>query len=62
MMVSLTDKYDVVKDIGDGSFGSVVLAKVKSTGSGVARKGSVVSVFVGHLLVINLRSRLPSKP
>jgi len=59
MMVSLTDKYDVLKDIGDGSFGSVVLAKVKSAGSGVARKGSVVSFYMYYLLFINLHIRLP---
>ncbi|KAF3911531.1 hypothetical protein ABW20_dc0108956 [Dactylellina cionopaga] len=42
--LSLTDKFDVLKDIGDGSFGSVVLAKVRSAGSSVARRGSVVAI------------------
>ena len=42
--LSLTDKFDVLKDIGDGSFGSVVLAKVRSAGSSVARRGSVVRI------------------
>lgn len=40
--MALTDRFEIIKDIGDGSFGSVVLAKVRSAGSGVARRGSVV--------------------
>lgn len=39
----LEDKFEVLKDIGDGSFGSVVLARVRTAGSHVARRGSVVS-------------------
>ncbi|KAK6359494.1 hypothetical protein TWF696_000650 [Orbilia brochopaga] len=42
--LSLTDKFEILKDIGDGSFGSVVLAKVRSAGSSVARRGSVVAI------------------
>jgi meiosis induction protein kinase IME2/SME1 len=41
--VRLEDKFEVLKDIGDGSFGSVVLARVRTAGSHVARRGSVVS-------------------
>ncbi|KAI9682684.1 MAG: hypothetical protein M1829_006671 [Trizodia sp. TS-e1964] len=41
--LSLEDKFEVIKDIGDGSFGSVVLARVRTAGSNVARRGSVVS-------------------
>lgn len=40
--MALTDRFEIIKDIGDGSFGSVVLAKVRSAGAGVARRGSVV--------------------
>lgn len=40
---ALEDRFEVLKDIGDGSFGSVVLARVRSAGSGVARRGTVVS-------------------
>jgi hypothetical protein len=36
----------VLKDIGDGSFGSVVLARVRSAGSSVARRGTVVSKYL----------------
>ncbi|KAL7271892.1 Serine/threonine protein kinase [Rhizina undulata] len=42
--LSLTDRFEIIKDIGDGSFGSVVLAKVRSAGAGVARRGSVVAI------------------
>jgi meiosis induction protein kinase IME2/SME1 len=40
---ALEDRFEVLKDIGDGSFGSVVLARVRSAGSSVARRGTVVS-------------------
>lgn len=39
----LEDKFEILKDIGDGSFGSVVLARVRIGGAHVARRGSVVS-------------------
>ena len=32
----------MLKDIGDGSFGSVVLARVRTAGATVARRGTVV--------------------
>ena len=41
--MALEDRFEVIKDIGDGSFGSVVLARVRSAGSNVARRGTVVS-------------------
>ncbi len=41
---ALEDRFEVLKDIGDGSFGSVVLARVRSAGSNVARRGTVVSI------------------
>ena len=41
--VGLEDKFEILKDIGDGSFGSVVLARVRAAGAHVARRGSVVS-------------------
>jgi meiosis induction protein kinase IME2/SME1 len=43
---ALEDRFEVLKDIGDGSFGSVVLARVRSAGSNVARRGTVVSIIV----------------
>jgi meiosis induction protein kinase IME2/SME1 len=41
---ALEDRFEVLKDIGDGSFGSVVLARVRSAGSNVARRGTVVCI------------------
>jgi meiosis induction protein kinase IME2/SME1 len=41
--LALTDRFEIIKEVGDGSFGSVVLAKVRSAGANVARRGSVVS-------------------
>ncbi|KAF2762026.1 kinase-like protein [Pseudovirgaria hyperparasitica] len=40
----LEDKYEIMKEIGDGSFGSVVLGRVRSAGSHVARRGSLVAI------------------
>ena len=42
--IALEDRFEVLKDIGDGSFGSVVLARVRSAGSNVARRGTIVSI------------------
>lgn len=41
--LALEDKFEVLKEIGDGSFGSVVLARVRTAGAHVARRGTVVS-------------------
>lgn len=41
--MALEDRFEVLKEIGDGSFGSVVLARVRTAGANVARRGSVVS-------------------
>jgi meiosis induction protein kinase IME2/SME1 len=41
----LEDKFEVIKEIGDGSFGSVSLARVRSAGAAIARRGTMV----GHL-------------
>ena len=38
----LEDRFEVIKEIGDGSFGSVALARVRSAGSSVARRGTLV--------------------
>lgn len=40
--MALEDRFEVLKEIGDGSFGSVVLARVRSAGANIARRGSVV--------------------
>jgi meiosis induction protein kinase IME2/SME1 len=41
---ALEDRFEVLKDIGDGSFGSVVLARVRGAGSNVARRGTIVCI------------------
>ena len=41
--VCLEDKFELIKEIGDGSFGSVALARVRTAGAHVARRGSLVS-------------------
>lgn len=38
----LEDRFEIIKDVGDGSFGSVALAKVRSAGANIAKRGSVV--------------------
>lgn len=43
---ALEDRFEVLKEIGDGSFGSVVLARVRSAGATVARRGTVVSSLI----------------
>lgn len=63
--VCLEDKFEVLKDVGDGSFGSVSLARVRSAGAHIARRGTLVRSPVpgltrlGHQLTPN---RLPSRP
>ena len=46
--VTLQDKYEIVKDIGDGSFGSVALGRTRSAGAnGAVRRNTMVcSSFV----------------
>ncbi|KAF7563124.1 hypothetical protein G7046_g1026 [Stylonectria norvegica] len=42
--VALEDRFEVLKEIGDGSFGSVVLGRVRTAGANVARRGTVVAI------------------
>ena len=39
---TLQEKFEILKDIGDGSFGSVALARVRGGGAHVARRGTLV--------------------
>ncbi|KAI1430658.1 kinase-like domain-containing protein [Xylaria sp. CBS 124048] len=41
---ALGDRFEVLKDIGDGSFGSVCLARVRTAGANVARRGTVIAI------------------
>lgn len=40
--VCLEDKFEILKDIGDGSFGSVALGRTRSAGAHVVRRGTLV--------------------
>jgi meiosis induction protein kinase IME2/SME1 len=42
--LSLADRFEIIKEVGDGSFGSVALAKVRSAGANIAKRGSVVGL------------------
>ncbi|KAH8699288.1 putative meiosis induction protein kinase [Talaromyces proteolyticus] len=42
--MALEDRFEVMKEIGDGSFGSVVLARTRTAGSNVARRGTMVAI------------------
>lgn len=41
--VCLEDKFEILKDIGDGSFGSVTLGRTRSAGAHIVRRGTLVS-------------------
>ncbi|KAI1325865.1 kinase-like protein [Xylariaceae sp. FL0255] len=43
-MMALEHRFEVLKDIGDGSFGSVALARVRTAGASVARRGTVIAI------------------
>lgn len=49
----LEDKFEILKEIGDGSFGSVSLARVRTAGSYVARRGSLVSWVLSSVASTN---------
>ncbi|BCR88219.1 uncharacterized protein ACHE_40783S [Aspergillus chevalieri] len=43
-MATLEDRFEVMKEIGDGSFGSVAVARVRTAGSNIARRGTMVAI------------------
>lgn len=45
-MLSLEDRFEVLREIGDGSFGSVALARVRTAGANIARRGTLVSLIM----------------
>ncbi|KAK4902085.1 Serine/threonine protein kinase [Elasticomyces elasticus] len=42
--VCLEDKFEIVKDIGDGSFGSVALGRTRGAGAHIVRRGTMVAI------------------
>jgi len=63
--VTLQDKYEVVKEIGDGSFGSVCLGRTRSAGAHVVRRNTMVCFdrcpSVAPETSSDLTSRWPSR-
>ncbi|EHY60347.1 Serine/threonine protein kinase [Exophiala dermatitidis] len=43
-LVALEDRFEVIREIGDGSFGSVALARVRANGASVARRNTMVAI------------------
>lgn len=52
--MALEDRFEVIKEIGDGSFGNVILARVRTAGASVARRGTVVSLYRKDMLLLQL--------
>ena len=42
--LGLEDKFEILKDIGDGSFGSVALGRTRTAGAQVVRRGTLVRI------------------
>ncbi|EME89788.1 serine/threonine protein kinase, CMGC family [Pseudocercospora fijiensis CIRAD86] len=42
--VCLEDKFEIMKDIGDGSFGSVTLGRTRAAGAHIVRRGTLVAI------------------
>lgn len=59
--MALEDRFEVIKDIGDGSFGSVSLARVRANGSNIARRGTMVSALPTGACALLILPRLPSR-
>ncbi|OJJ47191.1 hypothetical protein ASPZODRAFT_65015 [Penicilliopsis zonata CBS 506.65] len=41
---TLEERFEVIKEVGDGSFGSVALARVRTAGAHIARRGTMVAI------------------
>ena len=54
-VATLEDKFEILKEIGDGSFGSVALARVRTAGSHVARRGTMVRIHIFSSALIENR-------
>ena len=43
--LSLDEKFEHLREVGDGSFGSVALARTRTAGANVVRRGTLVSAI-----------------
>jgi meiosis induction protein kinase IME2/SME1 len=63
----LEDKFEVLKDIGDGSFGSVSLGRTRSAGAHIVRRGTLVSfdnfnaLIMSHLYTLQVAIKTMKK-
>ncbi|KAI5296283.1 hypothetical protein KEM52_004581 [Ascosphaera acerosa] len=57
--LGLEDKFNVIKEVGDGSFGSVVLARTRTAGAHIAARGST---FRNHTPTRPIAFPLSSQP
>ena len=46
--MALEERFVALEDIGDGTFASVASARVRASGSNVARRGTIVSKIYSH--------------
>jgi hypothetical protein len=62
-MATLSDRFELMKEVGDGSFGSVAVARVRTAGSNIARRGTLVGqrCLMTKDQYTDLDCRLPSK-
>ena len=49
-VATLENRFEALKEIGDGSFGSVAVARVRTAGSNVARRGTLVCILSNKLV------------
>lgn len=50
--LALEDKFEILKEIGDGSFGSVALGRTRTAGAHIVRRGTLVSHYESQTLSI----------
>ena len=58
-VMCLEDKFELLREIGDGSFGSVALARVRTAGAHIARRGTMVGI---HCIMYFANSQLARSP
>lgn len=59
--VCLEDKFEIIKDIGDGSFGSVTLGRTRGAGAHLVRRNTLVCERSGDLPANDIDTSLPGR-